>query len=80
MDLRDTPDEAAFREGLPLRKAQWDAYLNWATEAFRLCASGVRDETQIHTHMCYSEFNDIMDAVAAMDADVVSIETARSRM
>ncbi|MGE8497637.1 MAG: 5-methyltetrahydropteroyltriglutamate--homocysteine S-methyltransferase [Pseudomonas sp.] len=73
-------DEAAFREGLPLRKAQWGAYLDWATEAFRLCASGVRDETQIHTHMCYSEFNDVIESIAAMDADVITIETSRSDM
>jgi len=73
-------DEAAFREGLPLRKAQWAEYLAWATEAFRLCASGVRDETQIHTHMCYSEFNDVIEAIAAMDADVITIETSRSDM
>ncbi|WPC06334.1 5-methyltetrahydropteroyltriglutamate--homocysteine S-methyltransferase [Pseudomonas benzenivorans] len=73
-------DEAAFREGLPLRRAQWAAYLEWATEAFRLCASGVRDETQIHTHMCYSEFNDVIGAIAAMDADVITIETSRSDM
>jgi 5-methyltetrahydropteroyltriglutamate--homocysteine methyltransferase len=73
-------DEAAFREGLPLRKAQWQNYLNWATEAFRLTASGVRDETQIHTHMCYSEFNDVIDSIAAMDADVITIETSRSDM
>ncbi|WNF45634.1 5-methyltetrahydropteroyltriglutamate--homocysteine S-methyltransferase [Pseudomonas sp. SG20056] len=73
-------DEAAFREGLPLRQAQWQGYLNWATEAFRLCASGVRDETQIHTHMCYSEFNDVIESIAAMDADVITIETSRSDM
>lgn len=73
-------DEAAFREGLPLRKAQWGEYLSWATEAFRLCASGVRDETQIHTHMCYSEFNEVIEAIAAMDADVITIETSRSDM
>lgn len=73
-------DEAAFREGLPLRKAQWQGYLDWATEAFRLCASGVRDETQIHTHMCYSEFNDVIESIAAMDADVITIETSRSDM
>ncbi len=73
-------DEAAFREGLPLRRAQWAAYLAWATEAFRLCASGVRDETQIHTHMCYSEFNDVIESIAAMDADVITIETSRSDM
>jgi len=73
-------DEAAFREGLPLRRAQWQQYLAWATEAFRLTASGVRDETQIHTHMCYSEFNDVIEAIAAMDADVITIETSRSDM
>ncbi|GFM65021.1 5-methyltetrahydropteroyltriglutamate--homocysteine methyltransferase [Pseudomonas cichorii] len=73
-------DEAAFREGLPLRKAQWQEYLDWAVEAFRLCASGVRDETQIHTHMCYSEFNDVIESIAAMDADVITIETSRSDM
>jgi len=73
-------DEAAFREGLPLRRAQWQHYLDWATEAFRLCASGVRDETQIHTHMCYSEFNDVIESIAAMDADVITIETSRSDM
>ena len=73
-------DEAAFREGLPLRQAHWAHYLDWATEAFRLCASGVRDETQIHTHMCYSEFNDVIGAIAAMDADVITIETSRSDM
>jgi len=73
-------DEAAFREGLPLRQAQWQQYLDWATEAFRLCASGVRDETQIHTHMCYSEFNDVIESIAAMDADVITIETSRSDM
>ena len=73
-------DEPAFREGLPLRAADRADYLRWAVACFRLSSAGVRDETQVHTHMCYSEFNDIMDAVAAMDADVVSIETARSRM
>ena len=73
-------DEAAFREGLPLRRGQWQAYLDWAAESFRLCASGVRDETQIHTHMCYSEFNDVIAAIAAMDADVITIETSRSDM
>ena len=73
-------DEAALREGLPLRKSEWGGYLDWAVESFRLCSSGVRDETQIHTHMCYSEFNDIIDAIGAMDADVISIETSRSRM
>ena len=73
-------DEAAFREGLPLRQAQWQGYLAWATEAFRLAACGVRDETQIHTHMCYSEFNDVIESIAAMDADVITIETSRSDM
>lgn len=73
-------DEAALREGLPLRKSDWPAYLDWAVAAFRLAASPVADETQIHTHMCYSDFNDIMPAIAAMDADVISIETSRSDM
>jgi 5-methyltetrahydropteroyltriglutamate--homocysteine methyltransferase len=73
-------DEAALREGLPLRRAEWDDYLSWAVVSFRICASGVSDETQIHTHMCYSEFNDIIDAIGAMDADVISIETSRSKM
>jgi 5-methyltetrahydropteroyltriglutamate--homocysteine methyltransferase len=73
-------DEPALREGLPLRRADWPAYLAWAGESFRLAASGVGDATQIHTHMCYAEFNDIIDAVAALDADVISIETSRSRM
>ena len=73
-------DEAALREGLPLRRGEWGSYLDWAVESFRLCASGVADRTQIHTHMCYSEFNDILDAIAAMDADVISIETSRSKM
>ncbi|MCA1455836.1 5-methyltetrahydropteroyltriglutamate--homocysteine S-methyltransferase [Bradyrhizobium sp. BRP22] len=73
-------DEAALREGLPLRKSQWKTYLGWAVDSFRICSSGVADETQIHTHMCYSEFNDIIDAIAALDADVISIETSRSKM
>lgn len=73
-------DEAAFREGLPLRRGQWQEYLDWAVDAFRLCASGVADETQIHTHMCYSEFNDVIKAIADMDADVITIETSRSDM
>jgi 5-methyltetrahydropteroyltriglutamate--homocysteine methyltransferase len=73
-------DEPAIREGLPLRRADWQRYLHWAVDAFRLCASGVRDETQIHTHMCYSEFNDIIGAIAALDADVITIETSRSNM
>ncbi|MGL4602639.1 MAG: 5-methyltetrahydropteroyltriglutamate--homocysteine S-methyltransferase, partial [Iodobacter sp.] len=73
-------DEPAFREGLPLKRSQWPAYLHWAAEAFRVSASGVADQTQIHTHMCYSEFNDILPAIAAMDADVITIETSRSDM
>ena len=73
-------DEPAYREGLPLRKADWAAYLDWASSAFRLSAAGVADATQIHTHMCYSEFNDILPAIAAMDADVITIETSRSDM
>lgn len=73
-------DEAALREGLPLRRDQWNAYLRWAVDAFRLTASGVRDDTQIHTHMCYSEFNEIIQWIARMDADVISIEASRSRM
>ncbi|MGI4805311.1 MAG: 5-methyltetrahydropteroyltriglutamate--homocysteine S-methyltransferase, partial [Janthinobacterium lividum] len=73
-------DEPAIREGLPLRLADREAYLHWAIKAFRLSASGVRDETQIHTHMCYSEFNDIIHHIAAMDADVITIETSRSQM
>ena len=73
-------DEPAIREGLPLRRALWPQYLQWAARAFRVSASGVRDETQIHTHMCYSEFNDILPDIAAMDADVVTIETSRSDM
>jgi len=73
-------DEAALREGLPLRRGDWTHYLDWAVESFRICASGVADETQVHTHMCYSEFNQIIDAIAAMDADVISIETSRSKM
>ena len=73
-------DEAALREGLPLRKAQWKTYLDWAVESFRITANGVRDETQIHTHMCYSEFNDIIASIADMDADVITIETSRSNM
>jgi 5-methyltetrahydropteroyltriglutamate--homocysteine methyltransferase len=73
-------DEAALREGLPLRHAEWRTYLDWAVECFRIASSGVRDATQIHTHMCYSEFNDIIISIGAMDADVISIETARSKM
>ncbi|WP_088147238.1 5-methyltetrahydropteroyltriglutamate--homocysteine S-methyltransferase [Achromobacter denitrificans] len=73
-------DEAALREGLPLRRAQWKEYLDWAVESFRITANGVEDETQIHTHMCYSEFNDIIASIADMDADVITIETSRSDM
>jgi 5-methyltetrahydropteroyltriglutamate--homocysteine methyltransferase len=73
-------DEPAIREGLPLRKADWQAYLDWAVRAFRVSVSGVEDSTQIHTHMCYSEFNDIISNIAAMDADVITIETSRSQM
>jgi 5-methyltetrahydropteroyltriglutamate--homocysteine methyltransferase len=73
-------DEAALREGLPLRRSGWQAYLDWAIEAFRISANGVKDETQLHTHMCYSEFNDIIGAIADMDADVITIETSRSDM
>ena len=73
-------DEAALREGLPLRRSQWQAYLDWAVACFRIAANGVRDETQIHTHMCYSEFNDIIASIADMDADVITIETSRSDM
>jgi 5-methyltetrahydropteroyltriglutamate--homocysteine methyltransferase len=73
-------DEPAIREGLPLRKADWPTYLDWAVKAFRISAAGVQDETQIHTHMCYSEFNDIIKHIADMDADVITIETSRSQM
>jgi len=73
-------DEPAIREGLPLRQKDQRDYLNWAVKAFRLTAAGVEDDTQIHTHMCYSEFNDIISDIAAMDADVITIETSRSQM
>ncbi|WP_214000119.1 5-methyltetrahydropteroyltriglutamate--homocysteine S-methyltransferase [Arsukibacterium sp.] len=73
-------DEPALREGLPLRQSEWPSYLEWAVAAFKLCCSEVRDTTQIHTHMCYSEFNDIIQAIAALDADVITIETSRSNM
>ncbi len=73
-------DEAALREGLPLRKSQWKEYLDWAVGAFRVAANGVGDQTQIHTHMCYSEFNDIISSIADMDTDVITIETSRSDM
>ena len=73
-------DEAAFREGLPIDPAGWHTYLDWAVDCFKIASAGVADETQIHSHMCYSEFNDIIRAIAAMDADVISIETSRSNM
>ncbi|MGH9897413.1 MAG: 5-methyltetrahydropteroyltriglutamate--homocysteine S-methyltransferase [Pyrinomonadaceae bacterium] len=73
-------DEPAIREGLPLRKGDWQSYLNWAVRAFRIVSSGVNDKTQIHTHMCYSEFNDIIQNIANMDADVMTIECSRSQM
>lgn len=73
-------DEAALREGLPLRQSQWKEYLDWAVASFRITANGAQDETQIHTHMCYSEFNDIIESIADMDADVITIETSRSDM
>jgi 5-methyltetrahydropteroyltriglutamate--homocysteine methyltransferase len=73
-------DEPALREGLPLRRSDWESYLDWAVKAFKLTTSGPRDETQIHTHMCYCQFEDVLPAIAALDADVISMETARSRM
>jgi 5-methyltetrahydropteroyltriglutamate--homocysteine methyltransferase len=73
-------DEAALREGLPLRRSDWAEYLQWAVDAFRLCANGVADRTQIHTHMCYSQFNDILQDIARMDADVITIESSRANM
>ena len=73
-------DEAALREGLPLRHGDWQEYLDWAVNSFKITASGAKDETQIHTHMCYSDFNDIMEDILAMDADVITIETSRSDM
>jgi 5-methyltetrahydropteroyltriglutamate--homocysteine methyltransferase len=73
-------DEPAIREGLPLRKEEWATYLDWAIKAFKISASGVSDDTQIHTHMCYSEFNDIIQNIADMDADVITIECSRSQM
>jgi 5-methyltetrahydropteroyltriglutamate--homocysteine methyltransferase len=71
-------DEPALREGAPLKKSDWPEYFDWATKAFRLATSSVRDETQIHTHMCYCDFNDIIEVIAALDADVISIEASRS--
>jgi 5-methyltetrahydropteroyltriglutamate--homocysteine methyltransferase len=73
-------DEPAIREGLPLRKEDWTSYLDWAVKAFRISAGGVQNKTQIHTHMCYSEFNDIIQNIAEMDADVITIECSRSQM
>lgn len=73
-------DEPAFREGLPLRREDWKTYLDWAVQCFCLSAATVKDETQIHTHMCYSEFNDIIEYIAKMDADVITIECSRSQM
>jgi len=73
-------DEPALREGLPLRRKDWEAYLQSAVDCFKLVTAGVKDETQIHTHMCYSEFGDIVEAIAALDADVISIEASRSGM
>ena len=73
-------DEAALREGLPLRAAEQDDYVRWAVDCFRLATAAVRDDTQVHTHMCYSEFNEIIDHIARLDADVISIEASRSGM
>ena len=73
-------DEPAIREGLPLKRSEWRTYLDWAIRAFRIASSGVRDDTMIHSHICYSEFNDMIESIAAMDADVLSIEASRSRM
>lgn len=73
-------DEPAFREGFPLRRAEQNNYLKWAIESFKLASSGVQDETQIHTHMCYAEFDNIIEAIGRMDADVISIEASRSKM
>ena len=73
-------DEPAFRELLPLRKSEQPQYLEWSVNAFRLSAAGVADTTQIHTHMCYSEFNEIIDSIARLDADVITIESSRSDM
>jgi 5-methyltetrahydropteroyltriglutamate--homocysteine methyltransferase len=73
-------DEPALREGLPLRRADWANYLRWSVDAFRLTTAGVTDRTQIHTHMCYCEFNEIIEAIAELDADVISIESSRSEM
>ena len=72
-------DEPALREGLPIQKKDWAEYLEWAVECFQIASSGVKDSTQIHTHMCYAEFNDIIAALGKMDADVISIEASRSK-
>ncbi|CAM5218150.1 5-methyltetrahydropteroyltriglutamate--homocysteine methyltransferase [Ureibacillus acetophenoni] len=71
-------DEPALREGLPLRKENWSDYLAWAVNAFKLATSSVKNETQIHTHMCYVEFNDFIEPIESLDADVISLETSRS--
>ncbi len=73
-------DEPALREGLPLKKTAWQAYLRWGVDCFRLASAVVKNETQIHTHMCYGDFEDILEAIAALDADVISIEASRSGM
>lgn len=73
-------DKLALQEGLPLRQSDWTNYLAWAVRTFRLATSGVRDETQVHTHMRYSEFNDIIESIAALDADVITIECSCSQM
>src|SRR5699024_11874590 len=73
-------DEPAFREGLPLRQAEWEESLDWSAESYRISTAGVKDSTQIHSHMCYSESNNIIEAIASMDADVITIETSRSHM
>jgi 5-methyltetrahydropteroyltriglutamate--homocysteine methyltransferase len=73
-------DEPALREGLPLRRGDWQGYLRWAVDGFRLAASVVADATQVHSHMCYAEFNDIIAAIAELDADVITIEASRSGM
>ena len=73
-------DEPALREGLPLQRREWDEYLDWTVKCFRIASSSVEDKTQIHTHMCYAEFNDIIDAIIALDADVISVEASRSKM
>ena len=73
-------DEPALREGLPLRKCDWNSYLKWAIDSFKIASSSVNDKTQIHTHMCYGEFDDILDSIEKLDADVISIETSRSNM